>query len=152
VKHSGKGEKPKPLTNLEAMKKRGVEPVWPPLPVDYMIDWLFEIGPSMAGSMGEAPIGWVELEAWQGLTGVDLDPWEARTLRRLSRAYVAQRHLSEDPKCPEPRLDESEALKAKRQDVAERLEAAFRMLAAQQKPKTEPVPPRAGNRNRKRKE
>lgn len=148
MKHSGKGEKPKPLSRIEQMEKRGMEAAWPPLPVDYMIDWLFDIGPSMAGSMGEGPIGWTEIDAWQRVTGVELDVWEARTLRRLSRAYVAQRHASEDQKCPEPRLDASEALAAKRQDVAERLEAAFRMLAAQQKPKTETAPPRA----RKRKE
>lgn len=146
IKHSGKGEKPKPLTRLEQMKQRGTEAIWPPLPVEYIVDWLFEIGPSIAGSMGEAPIGWPDIAAWQELTGIEPDAWEARTLRRLSKAYVAQRHRSEDPKCPEPRLDESEALKARRKDVAERLEAAFRMLAAQQKPNTQPAPTRQSKR------
>lgn len=70
--------------------------------------------------------------------GLDPLPWEIITLRRLSRAFVGQRHDAEDPKCPEPRLDDVEALAARRQDVATRLEAAFRMMAAQQKPKQQP--------------
>ncbi len=146
MKHSGKGEKPKPLTRLEQMKMRKVEATWPPLPVDYIIDWLFEIGPSVAGSMGESAMTLGQINDDLAAIGIDADAWELRTLRRLSKAYVAQRHLSEDPKCLEPRLDEIEALKARRQDVAARLEAAFRMLAAQQKTKTQPAPPRQSKR------
>jgi hypothetical protein len=58
----------------------------------YLIDYLFEIGPAMDGGMGIVPLSYGEIAAWSLLTGIRLRPWEARTLRRLSREYVDELH------------------------------------------------------------
>jgi len=46
--------------------------------------------------MGETPLGWSDLRAYADLTGVDLDPWEARALRDLSRTYLSARESGQD--------------------------------------------------------
>lgn len=54
----------------------------------YLLEYLFEIGPTMAAGMGNGPITFSEILAWQLLTGIRLRPWEVRLLRRLSRDYL----------------------------------------------------------------
>jgi len=63
--------------------------------------------------MGEGPVSWIEINAWCERTGIELDPWEARTIRALSTAYVAQAHKSRKPDCPSP-LDEERKVAADR--------------------------------------
>lgn len=74
----------------------------PPNPLRYLTDWLFEIGPSVPVGMGEAPVGWTDMAAWQRLTGVELAPWEAKAIRAMSTAFIAQRNESRKPTCPAP--------------------------------------------------
>lgn len=38
--------------------------------------------------IGDGPITHCELRAWQENTGIELQPWEARTLRSLSNDYL----------------------------------------------------------------
>jgi len=86
------------LSRLEAMRKAYGEnyaPDMPPLDTDYLIGYLFEIGPTMAAGMGSGPITHEEILAWQELTGIELQPWEARFLRRLSLEYVSELHHAE---------------------------------------------------------
>lgn len=104
--------------------------LYPPNPAEHLIDWLYDIGPAAMGAMGEVPLGWTEIDAWCRRTGIDLDPWEGRTIRRLSRAYVAMRHAAEDPACPEPRLDEEEQQEAARERVGDQFAAMARKLKA----------------------
>ena len=49
-----------------------------------------------------APIDSQRLVLWQQETGIELQPWEAQGLRRLSRAYVAESAAAEDFECPPP--------------------------------------------------
>lgn len=102
VERKGKGKKPEPLTRIKAMKAQDKPVRLPDSPAPYLTDWLFEIGPASATGMGDAPLSWQEMEAWQELTGIELDAWEARTLRRLSRAFIDQRHEAKKADCPEP--------------------------------------------------
>jgi hypothetical protein len=69
---------------------------------EFLLDYLWSIGPSTFTGMGAAPISYSELLAWQQMSGIDLSPWEAETLRAMSRAYVgeSQRALARD--CPPP--------------------------------------------------
>lgn len=60
----------------------------PPCDAHYLASYLFEIGPTSPSSAGEAPVTHSELAAWMGNTGICLNPWEARTLRRLSIDYL----------------------------------------------------------------
>jgi len=86
------------------MKSEGVEPVLPPNDLPHITDWLFAIGPTAQ----DGPIGWQDILAWSSISGVDLTPWEATTVRRLSKALVNQRHDAKKPTCPEPRLQGDE--------------------------------------------
>lgn len=75
----------------------------PPLDCgDYLVRHLFEIGPVMSGSSGAAPVTHQEITAWQVLTRVPLQPWEARFLRGMSLAYVGELHAAakHDRKAP----------------------------------------------------
>lgn len=75
----------------------------PPLDCcEYLLGYLYEIGPTMAAGMGEAPLSNLELFAWQANIGIQLAPWELRFLRGLSHEYLAQSQKSEDPACPAP--------------------------------------------------
>lgn len=74
----------------------------PPCQARHLVYYLFEIGPTVATGMGEDAIGHAELQAWQANTGIALNAWEARTLRRLSLAYVAQSYKAKKPDCPAP--------------------------------------------------
>lgn len=56
----------------------------------YLIDHLFEIGPTMAAGMGDGPITYLEILAWMVLTWTWLWPREVRLLRRLSRDYLKE--------------------------------------------------------------
>lgn len=67
----------------------------PPVDAGYLIGHLWEIGPAMSGGMGPAVISHQDIAAWQDLIGIELQPWEARALRRLSRDYVAELHRAE---------------------------------------------------------
>lgn len=90
------------LTRLEQLKKSGVAPEMPPNPMPHIITRLVEIGLSEPAGMGIAPISWPTIIAWRGSTGVALDPWEARLLRQLSIAYVAEGQRAESETAPPP--------------------------------------------------
>jgi len=63
---------------------------------------LLEIGPTTPSGDGAAALGFSEMAAWSRIMGVDLSPWEARTLRRLSRTFLSQQQDSRNPACIEP--------------------------------------------------
>lgn len=106
------------------MNKAGERPLLPPNPAPYLTEWLFDVGPSGSNGMGETPIDYRDLLAWQDITGVELMPWEATTIRRLSRDFVVERHRAKDATAPAPYLDR-DAVAAQRDDVGAKLKAAF---------------------------
>lgn len=111
------------------MRADGLEIELPENPLPHMIEWLMEAGPVSANGMGSAPLGWPELAAWQALTGIDLNPWEARTLRRLSHDFHDQMHKAKEPACPAPysagaRNDEA---------VTKQFQEMFRRVSANKK-------------------
>jgi hypothetical protein len=120
-----KGDGPKPPTRLKGMEKRDEAINWPPNPAPYLSEWFLEIGPTIAGSMGEAPIGWQDIAAWQTITGIELEPWEARTIRRLSQVFISQRHESEKPDCPAPYIGDRDEIAALRGNVANKVKSMF---------------------------
>lgn len=70
--------------------------------VGYLIDFLWRVGPTMDSGMGRLPLSESELAAWQFNSGVRLSPWEAESLRRLSREYLGQSQQAEKHDCPAP--------------------------------------------------
>jgi hypothetical protein len=75
--------------------------------------------------MGDRPISEQELAAWQANSGIELDAWEARTIRRLSKAYLAQRYAAEKPNCPQPYLGTEDDQEAMAQHVDAQIDAVF---------------------------
>lgn len=90
------------LSRLEKMKRAGVTPVMPPNPLPHIVDRLIEMGVTESAGMGEGRLSWREIDAWCSRTGIDLDPWEARLIRRLSVEYVAEGRRAESENCPPP--------------------------------------------------
>jgi hypothetical protein len=68
----------------------------------YLISYLFEVGPTMAGGMGAGPLTHGEILAWQEITGTRINTWEARTLRRLSLEYLSESCKATKRNCPPP--------------------------------------------------
>lgn len=105
-------ETPK-MTRAERMKKDGVAVPMPPNPLPHVVDRLIEIGLTEAAGMGAGPVSWQTMDAWANRTSVDIEPWEARLIRRLSVEYVAEQRRAESENCPAPwRWQVTEAEKA----------------------------------------
>lgn len=69
---------------------------------EYLIGYLYELGPTVAAGMGAGPVTFAEMAAWQAARGFELEPWEARLLRRLSVDYLAESHRATERNCPPP--------------------------------------------------
>lgn len=90
------------ITRAERMKKDGAAIPMPPNPLPHVVDRLIEIGLTEAAGMGAGPVSWQTMDAWANRTGMDIPPWEARLIRRLSVEYVAEQHRAESENCPPP--------------------------------------------------
>lgn len=110
------------------MEARGEVPRMPEVPAPYLLEWWYEIGPTVPAGMGEAPIGWPDLAAWSETTGIELEPWEARTLRRMSREFIEMRFDARKPDCPEPYARSEAEILSQRDIVARKVDAAFKGL------------------------
>lgn len=84
------------------MKKDGITPQMPPISMPHIIARLTEIGMTEAVGMGVGPLSWVSIDAWKRGTGIRIPPWEARLIRQLSEAYLAEGRKAEDETCPPP--------------------------------------------------
>ena len=90
------------VSRVDRMKKDGVSPQMPPNPAPHISDRLVEIGLVEANGMGASPLSWREIDAWCARTGVELLPWEARLIRRLSVVYVAEGRRAESENAAPP--------------------------------------------------
>lgn len=95
----------------------------PEIEVTYLPALLFEIGPTMAGNMGEAPLSHGELRAWMDNTGIELQPWESTMLRTLSNEYLVAASLARKPDCPAPWQPDAESLD--REAIARKVKGAL---------------------------
>lgn len=85
------------------MEKAGIEHIdMPPCGAQYLAAYLFEIGPTLSSGMGDGPITHSEIAAWMGNTGIELDAWQARTLRRLSLDYLGESQAATQRGRPAP--------------------------------------------------
>lgn len=101
-KRAAAKDQPPAISRIERMRRDKIIPQMPPLPAPHIIDWLVEIGLSEAAGMSSGPISWQSIDAWCRRTGRDPAPWEARLLRSLSVAYVAEGRQAESENCPAP--------------------------------------------------
>lgn len=84
------------------MKEDGISPVMPEAGAQYLVNYLFEIGPTMPGAGGPVQITHGEIRAWQENAGIDLQPWEVRLLRRLSLDYLTESYGAAKPGAKPP--------------------------------------------------
>ena len=96
----------------------------PPCDALYLAGYLFEIGPVM----GDIPLTHSEIESWMRNTGLRLNTWEIRTLKRLSIDYLAESRKATESGCPAPWVD-APYLKADPGRVSASLKASMRELA-----------------------
>lgn len=111
-------------SRLLQLKDKGREPRLPDCSLQYLVDFLFEVGPTGAGGFGPAPLTYQEILAWCVCMRRMLQPWEIGMIRRLSIEWCAQSERATEADCPAP-FDggiTDEELRA----VAFRLRAAMR--------------------------
>lgn len=102
-KAEGDTTKTPEVSRREAQKNQGItDPDMPPCDAPHLLGYLFEIGPTLAAGMGEGPLTHGEIASWQANTGIELQAWEARLLRRLSIDYLNQSHKARARDCPPP--------------------------------------------------
>lgn len=99
----------------------------PPMPpvdeeVEYLISHFFDVGPTMlTGASNSVPLSYAELRAWQDSLGIELQPWEARTIRRLSFEYLTQIQLAEKLECKAPWVGDAADDSIHRRMIARRM-------------------------------
>ena len=89
----------------------------------YLVNYLFELGPAVATMGGQGPITDLDLQAWQRNQGIDLTPWECRTIRTLSKDYCDQAADSTHPHCIAPWLSQSQISAQQAEAAWDRMEA-----------------------------
>jgi hypothetical protein len=89
-------------SRLEQILKSGKQVIWPELRLTYLFEALLDVGGYMPNGMGNTPLTWQEINAWNTAIGFDLQPWEARILKSSSTEYVSQMILASKANCPPP--------------------------------------------------
>jgi hypothetical protein len=74
------------VSRLEFYTARDLPVITPECDASYILDYLFELGVSVNGEA----LTHSEIRNWQENTGIELQSFEARTLKRLSRAYLEE--------------------------------------------------------------
>ena len=69
---------------------------------DFLVATLFQVGPTLIGAMGSAPLTFGEIESWQRVTGARLTGWEAAALHALSVEYLAESQAATKREAPAP--------------------------------------------------
>ncbi len=102
TKRAAAKDQPPPISRMEKLTRDKIVPQMPPNPMPHIIARLLEIGLTEAAGMGSGPVSWQAIDAWCNRTGIDLLPWEAKLIRSLSVAYVAEGRNAESENCPPP--------------------------------------------------
>ncbi len=108
-----------------------LSPDFPAIRTPWVIDWLMEVGPTDPGAMGSVPISWTSIDHWQHCMGLELPPWLARLLRRLSVDFVAETVRAREPDCPRPGTATSIH---SRDEVSRKVTNAFRAMMMSKEP------------------
>ena len=112
---------------MAGIKESGGACEYPPAPLcEYLLGYLYEVGPVLSGGMGNTPLTHSEIRAWQDNTGVELSAWESQTLRRLSAEYLGESQSAESPDAPAPW--QREQSHEEKQSVSSKVQNAFRLL------------------------
>ena len=77
------------VTLREALEKYGLEePQVPPGGSDFWT-WFWELADGRGGNgFGPLPLSWQDMDAWARISGIELQPWQARILRAMDAAWL----------------------------------------------------------------
>ncbi len=91
-------------SRLKLRQDAGGEPDLPYIEpeLEYLVDHLFEAGPTSAAGMGVIPLTWADLGAWERAAGVRLPLWASRLLRYLSAEYLDESRNADAHNAPPP--------------------------------------------------
>lgn len=89
-------------SRIESFQEAGTEIRWPELSCQYLFDLLMSAGAYTNFGIGNVPLTWSDLEAWQRQQGLSLKPWELSIIRRASATYVQEMQTAVKPDAPPP--------------------------------------------------
>lgn len=117
---------PQRLNRVQIAQEGGAKPDLPPLEASLqpIVSLLFDAGPISSSGDGAVPLTWVDLQAWQGATGLCLPPWQLRLLRRLSADYLMELNQGAAVDAPPPW--ERDLTPERRKKVAKHVRNVFR--------------------------
>lgn len=119
-------------TRLQTMEQAGHDIQLPALGVArHLVAHLLDAGPIVLNANGSAPLSWTDIDAWARITGVRLQTWEARGLRRLSLEYMTCAQRAQEPNCPPPYNQEPEP--DKRERIGSELRSIFSTMKGAKK-------------------
>jgi hypothetical protein len=125
-------EPPEPIARRKAYEDEGEPLPLPECPDPMLVEWLMEAGPVMPSGYGPVGITWTELTSGQQRTGIELQPWEARLMVRLSREFASESIAAGKPNRPAP-MEETKPSDAKRAAVDQAVRTSMRAMIAAQK-------------------
>lgn len=88
---------------------------------EYLLRHFWQAGPTK----GDAAIDNTELRNYQENEGINLSPWECKTLRRLSIEYLNELFKATKPDCPPPFTESTDAARLKRAEMDRALSVFF---------------------------
>ena len=94
---NGEGHKPR----IEFFESQNLAAEMPECDADYILTYLFELGISI----GDQALTHSEIQNWQLNTGVELNAFEARTLKKLSENYLSESHKAKAEDAETPWID-----------------------------------------------
>lgn len=113
-----KGAQPNRSTRLKEIADAGDKPEFPSVRAyRRLVSVMLDAGPSVVRGMGHSEIGYGELESWQRMRRQPLGPWEALTVRRMSKAYVSEMYAAEKASHPAPFSTPQGRMRAKRRQT-----------------------------------
>lgn len=65
--------------------------------VEYLVNWMTEVGLYKQSGFGLVPVDWVDIKAWAEMTGTRFTAEEALALMAASRAYCAEYSQGSNP-------------------------------------------------------
>ena len=68
----------------------------------YLIEWINELGFAASNGMGAVTISFLEINAWADLMQVEPTPFDVKTLRDMSKAFISMQESAKKPTEPDP--------------------------------------------------
>lgn len=117
-----KGSQKIEKSRIELLKEKGIAPSMPPLEWgEYLIGYLFEVGPVLSGGMAAGKVTHTELLNYQINMGLELSPWECGIITRLSGEYAGESHAATKKESKPPFAQSTDARRLAQDDIDQKM-------------------------------